>query len=194
MKLNGHPAFFAAIAAAGLASASSAAILHYQAVLSGAVEAPPNASPGTGFAQVDIDSVLNTMRVQVTFSGLLGNVTACHIHSPTASAGSGTAGVSTTTPTFTGFPSGVTSGSYDHLFDLTLASSWNPAFITANGGTPTLAMTAFLNNLAAGKAYLNVHTSAFPSGEIRGFLEVPAPASLALVGLGCLMGARRRRA
>ncbi|HRH80957.1 MAG TPA: hypothetical protein PLW81_07915 [Thiobacillaceae bacterium] len=38
---------------------------------------------------------------------------------------------------FPGFPLGVTSCSYNPLFNLTLASSFNPAFVTNNGGTPT---------------------------------------------------------
>jgi hypothetical protein len=55
-----------------LPRASSAAILIYEANLNGFSESPPNPSPGTGFAEVTIDIILNTMRVQVTFSGLLG--------------------------------------------------------------------------------------------------------------------------
>jgi len=76
------------------------------------------------------------MSVNVTFSDLVGTVTATHIHAATAKPGVVTAGVATVTPTFTGFPSGVTSGSYNHIFDIALASSWNPSFITSNGGTP----------------------------------------------------------
>jgi hypothetical protein len=168
----------------------------YFANLTGPAESPPNASPGTGFAEVDFDIVAHTMRVQVSFSGLLGTTTASHIHSPTAVPGTGTAGVATATPTFTGFPLGVTSGAYDHLFDMTLASSYNPAFITANGGTVAAAEVALAAGLAAGEAYLNIHTVVFPSGEIRGFLTttVPEPASISLLAIGALavMFASRR--
>ena len=65
--------------------------------------------------------------------------------------------VATDHTTFTGFPSGVTSGTYLHLFDLTDASSWNPAFITAGGGPTTGAEAALLAGLAANQTYLNVH-------------------------------------
>src|SRR5215510_1476709 len=100
--------------------------------LSGAIEAPPNASPGTGSAVVTLDTVTDLLRVQVTFSGLLGTTTASHIHCCfNIDTSNNTAGVATTTPTFLGFPLGVTSGSYDQTLDLNLASSYNPAFITA---------------------------------------------------------------
>ncbi len=173
---------------------AQAATIIYDANLTGA----ESGSPGTGFAQVTIDTVLNTMEVSVTFSGLTTGTTASHIHCCTASAGIGTVGVATTVPTFTGFPLGVTSGTYDHTFDLTLASSYNPAFVTANGGTVSGAMMALLAGLAADKAYLNIHTTEFPGGEISGFLvATPLPAALPLftTGLGALglLGWRRTR-
>lgn len=182
----------AGVVLAGACGSANAAILNYQATLSGPNEAPPNASPGTGFATFTIDTTLHTMHIQVSFSGLLGTVSAAHIHGATASPGAGTAGVMTTTPTFAGFPSGVTSGSYDNTLDLTLASSWNPSFVTAQGGIAN-AESAFLASIAAGKAYLNIHTSVVPGGEIRGFLEVPSPSGLGLAGVGGLLVARRRR-
>jgi hypothetical protein len=161
----------------------------YIADLDGPSESPPNASPGTGFAEVDFDIVAHTMRVQITFSDLLGTTTASHIHSPTASPGMGTAGVATQVPTFSGFPLGVTSGTYDNTFDMTQASTWNPAFVTANGGTAAGAEAALAASLAAGTAYLNIHTNLSPGGEIRGFLQltpqaVPEPATMLLLGSG----------
>jgi len=144
----------------------------YYANLSGPAEVPPNTSIGTGKAVITITG--NLMRVQVSFSGLTGNTTASHIHAPTATAGTGTAGVATTTPTFTDFPLGVKAGTYDHTFDMTQASSYNPAYITANGGTPTSAFTALKTAIAAGKSYLNIHSTFAPGGEIRGFL-LPCP-------------------
>jgi len=49
--------------------------------------------------------------------------TAPHIHSATTTPYSGTAMAATTSPTFPGFPTGVTSGHYQHHFDMTQASS-----------------------------------------------------------------------
>ena len=80
-----------------------------------------------------------------------------------------TAGVATTVPTFAGFPLGVTSGTYDNTLDLTLSSSWNPAFISAHGGTTAGSEAFLLSGLAAGEAYFNIHTSAFGGGEIEAF-------------------------
>lgn len=162
---------FAAISAVAFTGSACAALLTYQAVLSGPNESPPNASPGLGTAVITINTTAISMRVQATFSGLTGTTTASHIHCCTTAAHASTAGVATTTPTFTGFPLGVTAGSYDQTFDMTLVASYNAAYITANGGTTASAYTALLAGMAAGKAYFNIHSNTFGSGEIRGFLE-----------------------
>ena len=89
----------------------------------------------------------------------------------------------------------MTSGHYDSILDLTLASSYNPAFVTANGGTTGSAEAALLAGIAADKANLNIHSTVDPGGEIRGFLvPVPEPSTWGLIGLA-LAGLRwmRRR-
>ena len=157
--------------AMGSFSAAFAAETQYFAILNGANEAPnPTNSPGQGTGYAFIDPVAHTMRVIVDFAQLTIGNTACHIHATTAVAFTGTAGVATTTPTFTGFPTGATVGTYDHTFDTSLTASFNGAFVTANGGTASGAETALFAAIAAGKAYVNIHTSNFSGGEIRGFL------------------------
>lgn len=175
-----------AIAVVGFAPNVDAVPIFYTTTLTGPAESPPNASPGIGSGEVDFDLAAHTMLVKMTFSGLLAGTTASHIHAPTAVPGAGTAGVATTVPTFPGFPLGVTSGTYEQLFDTSSASTYNPAFVTANGGTVAGAEAVLASSLAEGRAYLNIHTTLFPAGEIRGFLAVPEPATLFLLGFGLI--------
>lgn len=188
--------FYAVIATLAFALPAAAHTIVYETNLSGAAEAIPTPSPAIGTAIVTLDDDLLTMHVQVSFSGLLGTVTASHIHCCTTVAGTGTAGVATVTPTFTDFPSGVTAGTYDHVFDMTLASSYNSAFITAQGGTIVGAFNALAAGLDNGMAYLNIHTTSYPGGEVRGFLApVPVPSAAWLLGSGLVgvLGVSRRK-
>jgi hypothetical protein len=177
--------------------AAHATVVTYSAALSGANEDPQNTSTATGMTTVRIDDQANIMTVDTIFSGLTGTTTASHIHCCTATPMTGTAGVATSLPSFPAFPLGVTSGNYMETFNLLNASTYNGTFLSANGGSVENARLAFLDGLASGQAYLNIHTTAFPAGEIRGFLsEVPEPGSLALFGVGAagLAALRRRRA
>ena len=163
--------------------------------LTGAQEVPPTGSPGIGSALVTIDTATNMLTVNVSFAGLLSPTIASHIHCCTPPGAN--AMVATAVPTFPGFPLGVTTGTYLQTFDLTLASTYNPAFITAHGGTVASAQAAFIAGLTSGQTYLNIHTSLFPGGEIRGQLQaVPEPATLLLMGTSLMaaMGVIRKRA
>jgi hypothetical protein len=176
--------------------------IDYIANLNGASEVPPNGSTGTGVADVTFDLAAHMMRVEIAFSGLLSTTIASHIHSPTAVPFTGTAAVATQVPTFPGFPLGVTAGTYAMTFDTSLASTYNPAFVTANGSVAA-AEAALAASLAAGTSYLNIHTTDFPGGEIRGFLvAVPAVpetfstawAALPFAALLLAAGVRKSRA
>ncbi|MGB5559063.1 MAG: CHRD domain-containing protein [Paracoccaceae bacterium] len=176
---------------------AQAATLAYSAALSGAAESPPNLSTGTGAAQVWVDPSAHFLRVKFDFGGLVGPLTAAHIHGPTATAGAGTAGVMTAVPYFPSLAVGVISGNYDMTFDTSQASTFNPSFVTAQGSLAN-AEASFFASLASGTAYLNLHSSVYPGGEIRGFLQpaaIPLPATLplALSGVGALVSIRKRR-
>lgn len=168
----------------------------YTAVLSGAAENPANASAGTGLATLTYDALLQTLQVDVSFSGLTGTTIAAHIHCCVASPGN--VGAATPTPSFAGFPNGVTNGSYNQLFDLTQTSSFSSTFLTANSGTAAGAAAALLAGLDNAQAYFNIHTTCFTGGEIRGFFTpspVPVPAAVWLFGSGLvgLLGIARRK-
>jgi len=110
----------------------------FKAALNGKSEVPPNASAGTGTADIDYDPATKKLSWKLTYSGLTGPVKAAHFHGP-AEAGKN-AGVVVAIP-------GATSGPADGSATLTDAQA---------------------ADLEAGKLYVNVHTEANPGGEIRG--------------------------
>src|SRR5262249_33605126 len=131
------------------------------------------------------------MSVGVNFSGLGSGTTASHIHCCLAFPfqPNNNVMVATATPTFPNFPLGMTSGTYDMTFDLTLASTYNPMFISSPtfnpSGTVAGAEAALVAALLAGETYINIHTQQFMSGEIRGFLgAVPEPSTWAMMLIG----------
>jgi len=145
------------------AGAAKADPILYSAILTGPGEFQRNDSSGLGIALVTYDSGM--LGVQALFGGLTGTTTASHIHCCVDPPGA--AGVATTVPTFPGFPTGVTMGSYDNTLDLTDPASFNPAFLLANGGSPLAAEMMLAQGLASGRAYFNIHTTAFPAGEFE---------------------------
>lgn len=187
-----------ALALAVLAAPASAATHNFRAVLSGPAEDTPVASPGYGIATIVLDDVAKTVSVSLPFQDLLSDTVAAHLHCCTAAPLLGTAGVALP---FNDFPTGVRSGAYSQTFDLSDATSYQMAFLTANGGTADSAFTALMGGITGNRSYLNIHTDAYPGGEIRGFLvsaPIPEPESWAmllagLAGVG-LMARRRQNA
>src|SRR2546423_7338007 len=159
------------------AAAGHAAPIAFVANLLPGNEVPPTASTGSGTAIVILDPSANTMHVNIVFGGLTSGTTASHIRCCEAAPGANAnVGVATTTPTFAGFPLGVTSGTYDNTLNLLAASSYNPAFIAGPfdpSHTVAGAATALINGIENAETYLNIHTVQFGGGEIRGILVAP---------------------
>jgi hypothetical protein len=88
---------------------------------------------------------------------------------------------------------------FDGTLNLTMASSYNSAFVAMFSGGLPQAEAALISGLENGQTYFNIHTPMNPGGEIRGELApVPLPAALSLfaTGLGALglLGWRRKKA
>jgi len=133
--------------------------------LLGSNETPPNTSTATGSAFVELGSDNKTLNVSETFAGLIGGLaSAAHIH---CCASPGVAAI--VAVPFPNFPA-ATSGGYINSFDLSVAGTYNAAFITAHGGTVDSAKAAFITALKTGQTYVNIHNATFPGGEIRGQL------------------------
>jgi len=189
------------VAAAGLVLSASAGAANYSAILTGLQEQPPNTSPAIGASTIRFDPATHLLEINATFSGLVGDTSAAHIHCCTPAPRTGVAGVLTELPTLSGFPLGVRNGVYSQTYDTSLMSSWNPAFLSSWGNSTVFAEAAFESGLKNGTAYFNIHTSFAPDGEIRGFYEaapaavIPEPETMAMLGIGLpvlLMLARRR--
>ena len=85
------------------------------------------------------------------------------------------------------------------VFDLTQSLTYNPAFVTMQGGL-SQAEAALIAGIENDQTYFNIHTMANMGGEIRGQLEplgsVPEPTTLLLWGstvTGLALARRRRR-
>jgi hypothetical protein len=156
------------------ANANAALWLFDNISLTGTQEVPPNGSLASGLAQVMLDSDTREVNITGTYRNLAVVFTAAHLHG-------------FADPGFTAnvlIPlnhTGTTSGTFD--------------------GTGILADAAAVQEMLAGRTYINVHSPVYGGGEIRGQVTdpvaVPEPGTWALLIGGGLaaawFGLRRRR-
>jgi hypothetical protein len=177
--------------AAGLClAATSANAVTYGGFFTGANENPDVISAGKGYGTVQITG--NSMKVDFKFFTLGTGLVDAHIHCCTPTTGNTGVAIG-----FGSLPLGSTSGTWSGTYDLT-QSVYRAAFLNnaPGDGTIATARTRLLTGLSSGQAYLNLHTTGFPGGEIRANLAlVPEPASWAMmvVGFGLVGGAIHRR-
>lgn len=183
------------LALAALALSAPAQAQTYQTYLNGAQE--PTSSPATGFGTVRLDAGGPTgerLFVTETVTGLTSALTEFHIHGPAV-------------PGFDGpVLYNIASASGDSLgllgktsFSFTNFEIDLPSVVTASNGSQ-FTQAQQVTFLTAGVDYLNVHTTNYPGGEIRGQIpSAPVPEAGTAVSFGVLlalggMAVLRRRA
>ena len=128
------------------------------ASLSGAQESPPTASTASGRGAVVVNPTTKEITGGITFTGLTPSTGGHHIHQA---------------------PSGNATGNGPVIIGLTLAPG---------GGVATVPAATFLTDaqyaaLLAGELYFNVHTTAYPGGEIRGPITLRTGVTAGLASL-----------
>ena len=137
----------AALVALGLAGCgtkmpAASNMVAFTTQLRGANEVPPIVSSGSGSVDAAFNKDTMQLKWKVNFSGMTGPATAGHFHGPAA----------------VGANAGVALG-------------WTNPIVTGMQGSATLT-AAQAADLTSGKWYANVHSAAFPGGELRGQMTV----------------------
>ena len=124
---------------AAAALPASAEVVALTATLSAASEVPPVQSSGSGSAAITFNTETRSLTWEVQVRGLTAPVTASHFHGPSTTAAN--AGV---------------------MVPIAKAGDQSPFKGSATLNPEQAA------DLMAGRWYVNVHTSTYPPGEIRG--------------------------
>jgi hypothetical protein len=125
------------------------------ASMTGANEVPPNASTAQGSASFDLAG--GTVTYSIQLQGIT-DVIAAHIHLG-AAGGNG--------PVVVNLFTGPTTGPVDGIL---VQSTFSAADVDSSTSFESL-----IEQMRNRGAYVNVHTTAFPDGEVRGQIEVVEP-------------------
>jgi hypothetical protein len=125
------------------------AALSLNLTLTGAAEVPPVTTTGTGTATVTLNAEKSQLTLTGSATGLTGPITGAHIHRGTETESG---------PVVKGL---VVSG---ETFSVTWSLTDADAPLT----------TALIEDLLAGRLYVNVHTEANPNGELRAQIKATA--------------------
>jgi hypothetical protein len=136
---------------------SLAAQTEFVATLDGAQEVPANASPARGKMNVTLDTATSTLGFRLVNDAFSTAVTASALHFHKGAVGV-SGGIVVNLDTGYGGP-------------------------TLWGGTTRVLLAAEITDLRAGLWYVNVHTTQFPAGEIRG--QILAATLPTTFGTGC---------
>jgi Cu/Zn superoxide dismutase len=120
----------------------------FEARLTSGQETPPNGTTGLGTGSFTLTP--HGLAFNITADGLSGAITGAHFHSSPRGVGG---------PVVRGFTAA------EFITPTTLAGVWKPT--DASPLTPAL-----VTELLKGNVYVNLHTAAFPGGEIRGQLTL----------------------
>jgi hypothetical protein len=157
--VNVHTTQFPNGAIRGQLSPTAGTVINYAADLRGANEVPPTGSTAFGSAFISIDTIANTLTWEVTTSGI-GSPTLAHIHP------------------------GVAGANGSPLINFATGASQIPGGRT-KGSISIAGLTATqLNDLlnSPQNFYVNVHSTAFGGGEIRGQLTPAKEVDLGVAG------------
>ena len=116
----------------------------FTTTLSGDAEVPSVDSDGTGTGTFELSADESSLSYTITASGLSGPLASAHFH----------------------FSASGPAGNGDILFDISDSIEEISGVITLEGSWPLTA--GDLANLRLNYVYVNLHTQATPSGEIRG--------------------------
>lgn len=133
---------------------AQAEIINARAILGGGEEVPALLTGAVGIADLVIDTTTRTIQVEIRMFNLPAPTTAGHIHV-------GPKGVSGPVVVDFPIPTGRTG-------DVNLSFTVGTAQLRPNAANGINTMDDAIQTIVGGGAYVNIHSSTFPAGEIRG--------------------------